>query len=89
MFANFKKAIKHGSEQNIFGKDVEDHLYKLQKETIDAKHDDWESGNSYFLQDVKEAYEKQKITKGLKARFELLNKQANKALHPKSKKVLG
>lgn len=61
MIANFKKAIMHGSEKNIFGKDVEDQLYKLQKETIDAKHDDWESGNSYFLQDVKERMKSKRL----------------------------
>jgi hypothetical protein len=83
MYSNFKKTVKHGSEKGMFGKDVEEHLYKLQKETIDAKHDGWASGNPYFLQDVEEADSKRLITKGLKARFLALNKAANKALHPK------
>jgi hypothetical protein len=82
-FSNFKKAIKSGSEQKMFGKDVEKHLYQLQQESIEAKHADWDSGNSYFLDDVKEAYEKRLITPGLMERFKLLNKKANKALHPK------
>lgn len=70
----------------MFGKDVEEHLYQLQKESINAKHDGWESGNAYFLEDVKEADAKRLITPGLKERFMLLNKKANNALHPKSKK---
>lgn len=85
-FSNFKSTIKYGSENKMFGKDVEEHLYQLQKETIDAKHDGWGSGNSYFLEDVEEADAKRLITPGLKERFMLLNKKANKALHPKPKK---
>lgn len=85
-FSNFKNTIKYGSEQEMFGKDVEEHLYQLQKETNDAKHGGWDSGNSYFLEDVEDADAKNLITPGLKGRFMLLNKKANKALHPKSKK---